>query len=173
MARPQRSGTPVARKSIGGPAGVVSFGYGALDWLEVAIDAFVAYDSFALQGDGKNEEFTNVSYGALLGIRITTMDFPFKGFIPYLSLQLGPTLSTVSSPLRPGYEKLQSSYAPGLGFTYRFTERFGLSFDAKWMYARGFVENISGINVGGFWFSAGLAIFFPAAPKRDLDVPKL
>ncbi len=160
-------GTPAVKKSIGGPAVVASFGYAPLDWLEVAIDLFGGYDGFELAGAQPYSAFT---YGALLGVRITKMDWPFRGFVPYLNLQLGPTLSVLNTGSQALPEKLQSGYAPGVGFTWRFAERFGLSFDFKWIYARAFVPDVAGINVGGFFFTLGFTVFFPAGPKTPLDV---
>lgn len=162
------AGRPIEVASPGGPQGTASFGLGVNAWLEVAIDLFGGYEAFTL---APQEHFTSVSYGALLGGRLVGTDVLFKGFMPYLVLQAGPLLAQVTSAQSQGQEKLMGSLAAGAGATWRFAERYGVSLEAKWYYGRHFVTDISGINVGGVWFTASFTIFFPPAPKRDLDVP--
>lgn len=162
------AGTPVVRASIGGPQATASFGYGATSWLEGTIDVLGAIESFELSG---YLPFTSSTYGALLGIRVARLDVWVPGLVPHAGVQVGPMLSTVSSATLPGTEHLQLGYSVNGGLTWRFSERFGLTLDVRWLYARIYVDGISGINVGGVWFSLGLTTFFAPAPKRDLDVP--
>jgi hypothetical protein len=146
-----------------------SFGYGVLDFLEIAIDGYFAYERFSLSGWAPFSSFT---YGGFLGARLTKMDFPFRNFVPYVQVMSGATLSIVSSPDVPGTEKLQPGFAAGAGFTYRILERFGVSFDFKWLMARHFIADLAGMNVGGLWFTVGLTLFFPSEAKREPDLPR-
>lgn len=162
------AGTPMLRPSPGGPQGGASFGYGAFPFVEIAIDLLVGYETFTLEG---LEPFSAVSYGGLLGPRFTKMDVLFKGFAPYLGVQAGPLLSSVTSTSLPQREKLLGAVAVNGGFNYRFAERMAFTVDARWVLARNYVDPIAGANVGGFWFSVGFTIYFAPEPKRDLDVP--
>lgn len=151
-----------------GPQGMASFGYGAFEWLELAIDVFGAFESFQLADWAP---FTSTSYGGLLGIRVTRYDFPVKGLVPYVGVQTGPMFVTVSSPDVPGTERIMQAWSVNGGAAYKFTDRLAVFVDARYLYGRAFVGEIAGRNVGGLLFSAGLTIFFPPTPKRDLDVP--
>lgn len=163
-----QAGFPYVKSSPGGPQGFASFGYGVVSYLEVAIDLFAGAEWFEISG---YSPFTAVTYGAVLGPRLSIVDFPFKGLIPHLGVQVGPTLAMLQTDTVSIPEKVLMGTSINGGFTWRFADRFGLTFDARWIFARGYVPPISGINVGGAWFSLGFTIYFPPAPKRDLDVP--
>jgi len=165
-------GTPVTQGLSGGPAADVSFGYGVNANFELSIDLLAGYESIALAlPDGGRDEYTSAAYGAQLGGRLVGNNVFAKGLMPYLTAQAGPWVSNISSHLTPVPERLLLAFSVGGGLTYRFMERYGITLEAKYMNARSAVPGISGINVGGVWFSAMFTIFFPPAPKRDLDVP--
>lgn len=170
--RAQQAGTPLVPGLSGGPQGTVSFGFGATDLLEVSIDALVGYESFALQlPDGTREIYTSVAYGALLGGRLVGTDIPAKGLAPYLAVQAGPLVSNIGARSNPVPERLLLAFSVAGGLAWRLSDRYGVALEARYLYGRSAIPGISGINVGGVWFSAMLVIFFPPAPKRDLDVP--
>lgn len=162
------AGAPMKKPSPGGPQGGASFGYGAFSFLEVTIDLLIGYETFELEGQAP---FSSVTYGGLLGARFTKLDLLFTGFAPYAGVQAGPILSIVTSNSAPQPEKFLGGIAINGGFNYRFTERLGINLDVRWMFARNYVEPIAGCNVGGLWVSLGFSVFFPPAPKADLDVP--
>lgn len=151
-----------------GPQAHASFGYGAFEWFEVAIDVFGAYESFSLDGW---LPFNSISYGLLVGGRVTRYDVLIKGLVPYAGIQTGLLLSQVTSPSSPGSERALQPLSLNAGAAFRFTERFGAFVDARWMLGRVFVADIAGRNVGGVFLSVGVSIFFPAQAKRDLEVP--
>ena len=148
--------------------GMASFGYGAFEWLELAVDVFGGFESFQLEGW---LPFSSVSYGGLIGLRLTRYDFPVAGLVPYLGVQTGPMLVTVSSPSSPGAEKIMQAWSVNGGAAYKFTDKLAVYVDVRYLYGRAYVSDIAGRNVGGVWFSAGLTIFVPPTAKRDLDVP--
>jgi hypothetical protein len=121
--------------------------------------------------ENKGAAFNSFTYGALIGIRLTRYDFPFRGLVPYLGVQTGPTLVSVSSPTVPGPERLVQGFSGNAGFAYRITERVAVFLDVRYLYARAFVADLAGRNVGGVFGSLGVSIIFPAAEKRDLEVP--
>ncbi len=167
-----QAGTPFVEGINGGPQATASFGLGVSSVIELSIDLLGSFETFKLALiDGGTEEYTSAMYGAQLGGRLTGTDVFFKGFAPYLSLQAGPLLSNVSSKSLPNYEKVLLALSASVGATYRFSPRYGIALDARYMLARATVPPISGINVGGFLFSAMFVLYFPSAPKRDLDVP--
>lgn len=148
--------------------GTASFGYGAFDWFEVAVDVFGGFESFQLEGW---QPFSSTSYGALVGLRVTRYDVLFPGFVPYVGVQTGPILSTVTSPSAPGSENVLQGWSVNGGAAYKITDRLGFFVDVRYLLGRVFVAEIAGRNVGGVFVSVGVSIFLPAAPKRDFDVP--
>ena len=172
IAKAAEAGTPVIPGINGGPQLTASFGYGVTASLELTVDLFGSYETFALTlPDDQKDEYTSAIYGAVLGGRLVGSNVFFKGFMPYLALQAGPMLSSISSRVNPLPERVLLAFCAGGGLTYRFADRYGITLDAKYIYARSAVPPISGINVGGVMFSAMFTIFFPPPPKRDLDVP--
>lgn len=165
-------GTPVIPGINGGPQLTASFGYGVSSVLELSIDLLGSYETFTLQlPDGQRAEYTSSMYGAALGGRLAGRDVFFQGFMPYLALQAGPLLSNISRKADPIPERVLFAFFASAGATYRFSDRYGITLEARYVLARNSVPPISGINVGGVLFSAMFTIFFPPAPKRDLDVP--
>lgn len=154
---------PSASTSPLGAGGMASFGYGAFEYFEVAIDLYGAWESFVLDGW---LPFSSTNYGILLGFRVTRYDVLFKGFAPYIGAQTGISLVTVTSPSKPAGESALQPWSVNGGFAWRFTERLGVFVDVRYLLSRSFVAEISGRNVGGFFVSAGLSIFFPSATER-------
>lgn len=148
--------------------GMASFGYGAFDWFEICVDVFAGYESFKLDGWAP---FASVSYGATIGVRATRYDFPVQGLAPYLGVGSGPLLTTVTSQSAPGTERVLQTWSFNGGAAYKLTDRIGLFVDVRYLLGRAFVADIAGRNIGGVFLSAGVSIFFPPSPKRDLDVP--
>lgn len=169
-ARAAEAGRAVEPKGTAplGFQGMASFGYGAFEWLELAVDLFGGFESFQIAGE---DMFSSLSYGGLLGLRVTRYDFPFQGLVPYLGVQSGLMLSIVSSPTEPAGERAMQTWSVNGGATYRLTERFGFYLDIRFLTGRVFVAELAGRNVGGVFVSAGVSFFFPSTPKRDLDVP--
>lgn len=168
--RAAQAGTPVIPGVNGGPQVMASFGYGVSSMFELAIDLLGSFELINLQlPDGQRDEYTSAAYGAVIGGRFVPN--VSKVLLPYLSVQLGPLLSNIANRANPQEEKLLLSLSAGGGLTWRITDRYGVSLDVRYVYARAAIWPISGINVGGVWFGLSFNIFFPSAPKRDLDVP--
>ena len=156
---------PVVGSMPGGPQFSASFGYAPLDWVEVTIDVFAGFESFRLEG---LEQFTSTTYGGLLGVRFVKMDFPVRGLIPYAGFQLGPVLSFLTGGSIVGTERFNTGYAINAGLTFRLADRWGVGFDARYMFARGDVPEIATIDAGGLWVSLSITYFIPAGPKDPL-----
>lgn len=165
-------GYPAVTRGIGGPQAQASFGYGAIRWLEIAIDLFIGHDRFAIEG---YDPITVLTYGALIGVRFTFMDTFFPGFAPFFGVGVGPTLGYVFTGTHADetHEKLVTGVSANAGVAYRINDSVGLSLEYRFLYARG-VFNTSGVNVGGSWFSLGVVIYFPrtiSASDRMLGGP--
>lgn len=169
-ARASEAARPVEAKGTApwGFQGMASFGYGAFEWLEIAVDLFGGFESFQIAGE---DLFSSVSYGGLIGLRLTRYDFPFQGLVPYVGVQTGPMLAIVTSASEPGGERILQGWSVNGGASFRITDRFGLFVDVRYLHGRVFVAELAGRNVGGLFVSAGVSLFFPASPKRELDVP--
>lgn len=157
-------GAPVSKRSGGGPQGTASFGYGASDLFEVCIDLFIGGEGFTLGAD----DFSALTYGALLGGRLTKADFPFAGLTPWLGIGLGPTLAFITSKTRTNPERLITSYAVDVGAMYRVSDRFGVQLGVRYLFAYAEVDGIGSANAGGLFFTLGLSILFP---KTAGDMP--
>jgi hypothetical protein len=167
--RAAEAGYPVEKPSIGGPAVTASFGYGATSVIELAVDAFFAWETFKL---ANLEPFNAFTYGGGIGPRLVKGDLFFRGFSPWVAVQAGPIFATVQSPsLANNPERVLGAIFVAGGFHLRVADRWAITFDVRWIYARAMVPEISGINVGGVVFSLGVTSFFPPPPKRELDVP--
>jgi len=162
------AGWPMTDSLPVGPFALATFAYGATSWLEASIDLFGGYDRFTVQGLAP---FDSVTYGANLALRATKLDVLFKGFSPYLGVGVGPTLVLVTSPSRTHPESAQVGTTVSAGFTLALADGLGLSLDVRWLLARGFVNDISGVNAGGIIATLGVSFLFPPEPKRDLSVP--
>jgi hypothetical protein len=99
------------------------------------------------------------------------LDVLFKGLSPWLGIGGGPTLVQVTSKTRPAGERAQMGVSVSGGFTFALTDTVGIAFDVRWVYARSYVQGISGVNGGGIWATLGLAWQFAPEPKRDLSAP--
>jgi hypothetical protein len=165
-------GAPVLPGLTGGPQANASFGLGVSPVMELTIDLLGSFETITLQlPDGNRDEITSAMYGAMLGGRLSSTNVFFKGFMPYLQVQAGPLLSNVSSKAFPTPERVLLAVSASGGATWRFSDRYGITLDARYVLARSAVSGVSGLNVGGVLFSAMFTIFFPPPPKRDLDVP--
>jgi hypothetical protein len=156
---------PVVGGLTGGPQFSASFGYAPLDWVEATIDLFVGFEDFRLEG---YETFTSTTYGALLGVRLAKMDFPVRGLVPYVGAQLGPALSFISGKSIAGAERLNTGYSLNAGLTVRVKDRWGVGFDARYLFAMGDLPGVATINAGGLWVSLSVTYFIPAGPKDPL-----
>lgn len=165
-------GTPVVEHLAIGPQGNLSFGYGVSPWLEVSVDVFAGYEGFSLQAmDGQRLNYGSFTGAAMLGGRLVARDLFIKGFSPWLSAQGGGLLTTLTGPNIEISERLLPSFAVGGGFDIKFSERYGISLDGRYLHGRSYVPPISGINVGGVWVTLSFVIFFPPEPKREPAVP--
>ncbi len=165
-------GNPVTRKSRGGPQAAFSFGYGATSFVEGSVDLFFGYETFHLQG---LETFNSFSYGALFGARFCKMDWPVHGLAPHVGFQAGPVLGIVNSNTYKNRETLGTGYSFDAGLSLRLNDRFGFTFDARYLVARSYVSGISGVNVGGVFVSLGFNVYFAGqsnrSPTSDLITP--
>jgi len=166
--RAKAIGAESIKATEGGPALQIGFGFMATDWLDVAVDLFGGPDWFTLGGLGS---FTAVTYGGLIGARLTGANVFFRGLSPYLGVEGGPTFAFVQSSSVEVPERLVFGFATVGGFHWRFSDTWALTFDARWLLARGFVTGVSGFNAGGVLVSIGVSYLFAPAPQRDLVAP--
>ncbi len=162
--RAETAGFALLDKPLLSPQGTASFGYGANDLIEVAIDLLIGYEGFRLAN--KETPYTSLTYGGMLGGRLTKVDFLLRGLIPYVGAQFGPILATVTTSSSPQAERLLTGYAVTAGVTYLFVDRFGISLDLRYLWARSVVNDISGINVGGLFISLGFTVVFPSSGNQ-------
>lgn len=144
--------------------GQATFGYGANDFLEGTIDLVAGFSQFTLTG---LSPFQAVQYGALLGGRLTKNDWPIHGLVPALGIGVGPLLVSASSEGRPLDEGLATAVSASLGLTWRFSDRFGIAFEYRFVFARLSLSGLGSVNMGGNWFLLGFTTYFGAEPKKD------
>lgn len=166
--RAQGVGTPLVSANQGGPQAQVSFGYGASEWLEVAVDLFAGVDAFELDGPAP---FTAYTYGALLGARLVASEVPVPRLSPYLGAGVGPTFVLLQSRSVRAPERLVIGLAVLGGVQWQVHERWAVSLDVRWLLARGSVPGVSSFNAGGVLFSLGVSYRLPPEPQRGLEIP--
>jgi hypothetical protein len=111
------------------------------------------------------------TYGALIGVHVQQSWRPTwwkPGMVTYLGLFIGPAVVDLSPPAQPLSESVTNAYAAGAGTMWRLSERFGLALDAKWIWARGALPNVGGVNAGGLWVGLGVVWLFP---REGLEQP--
>jgi hypothetical protein len=165
------AGYPLLRSSPGGPQLTGSFGYSASDYVEVTLELFAGGEQLKLSQLGTVDSYT---YGGLIGVHLQQSWRPAwwtRGMITYLGLFVGPAVVDLSPPAQPLSESVVSAYAAGGGCVFRLTERFGLALDVKWLWARGALTNVGGVNAGGLWAGLGVVWLFPReGPERQISV---
>ena len=155
---------PVVSANRGGPSFAAAFGYSATDLIEVAIDVFASGERLTL---GQTGSLSSITYGAQVGPRFQFGDW-IEGLVPYVGAALGPTLIyETGDGLGPPSETLTTGYAGCAGATFRLTDRVGLTLEYRFLFARGAVPGLGGINGGGHTFSLGLTVYLPTAPSPD------
>lgn len=157
----EANGTPVEASSPGGPQFTGTFGYAATANLELTIDLFAGVDTLKLQNAA---DVTQVSYGAMVGVRAFR---PFGSVVPNIGIGVGPLLAYSAGGPGGAAERIVTAYAAMGGLTWRLTDTLGITFDVRYLVARGFVSGIGGVNAGGLWGGAGVVFLFPAEPQRS------
>lgn len=164
--RAEAGGHPVEGGAIvGGPQFSASFGYAPLDWVEATIDLIVGFEAFRLRD---LDDFTSTTYGALLGVRLEKMDFPFRGLMPHFGVQLGPVLSFISGKSIAGSERFNTGYSINAGLSFRFADRWAVGFDVRYLFAYGNLPEVATFNAGGLWGSLSVTFFIPSGPKDPM-----
>ncbi|MFO0596011.1 MAG: hypothetical protein U0228_11920 [Myxococcaceae bacterium] len=164
------AGTPMIPTIDGGPQANASFGLGVTSYLAASINLLGGYQAFQLSlPDGQIDNYSSTTFGALLGGRLAGADVFFKGFMPYLELQAGPIISVIGAPHTMIPERVVLGLSAAGGISYRFLPKYGVTLEVRYLAARNSVPDISGINVGGVWFSAMFTMYFPPSLKRDSD----
>lgn len=155
------NGTPVEAPSAGGPQFTGTFGYAATSSLELTIDLFAGVDTLKLQNAS---DLSLVSYGALVGVRAY---WTFGPLVPNIGLGVGPLLAYSSGGPFAATERVVTAYAAMGGLTWRLSDTLGVTFDVRYIQARGYVTGISSVNAGGLWGGAGVVFLFPSGPERS------
>lgn len=150
------------RQGSGGPQLTGSFAYAAAEGLEVAIDLFAGYEQLGVSG---YKPISSVTYGALLGGRAY---WRFGNLIPHLGVGLGPALVDVSGGVAGTLsERVVTTYAAMGGLTFQLNDNLGITADVRVLYARGYLQDVGGINAGGVWGGLGVTWFFPPDVSRE------
>jgi hypothetical protein len=159
------AGTPLAARAFpGGASGVASFAYAPFSNFEFAIDLFVSNDQFEVTGDAK---YTSILYGGLVVGKYTARNVLFQGFNPFLGIGGGPALGWLGKDGQLLDEKLTIATAVMGGFQIQFTNNLGITVDVRYMLARRWFPDVSGMNIGGVSAHVGFTYFFPIAPKSE------
>lgn len=166
----EAAGTPVAPRFPLGPIGYANFSYGFSPLWALAIDVLGGVDQYELQRpDGGLDTYSSVTLAGLLGLALWGTDFGLPGVMPHVAAQLGPALSNVSSRATKVPERLLLSAAVTAGVTYQFLKRFGVTLEARYLYAWSEIPSLSALNVGGLTVSAAFTFFFPPSSKHHLQ----
>ncbi|WP_199243222.1 hypothetical protein [Vitiosangium sp. GDMCC 1.1324] len=175
---PDYQGVARAPASPGGPFLAGSFGYAMTDFIELGIDLFATGEQLRLTGA---PTLTNVTYGALLGVRFQTLlDFLTpQGVVPFVGLQTGPTLVYSQAEGVGQRELFTQTWAGTVGATFRLSSSWGLTTEYRLAFVRGLTpftannnagfQNLGSFNGGGSWFALGVTYMFPPDPSRPFS----
>ncbi len=155
--RAAAAGLVLGAPSPGGPQISASFGYRPSDAIEVGIDLLGGGEQLEVPGF---KPLSSVTYGALLGPRF---------FLPVsdrLDLIAGVFTGGVLVYLSGGQltepsESFLQTYGGLVGVTFKFSESFAATAEAKLLLARGIYPEVGGFNGGGLWAGVGLTYVFP------------
>ncbi len=162
------AGTPYTSKAMGGVAGILGFGYGLGDHIEIGIDLFGAWHPFSLGALGA---FDGIAYGGMLGVRLTGSNAIFTGLMPYFGAQGGIVLADVQGGTVDVREKLMGGAAVMAGLHYKVSDHWGVTLDVRWVWARLTFPTIGGMNSGGVWVTLGVSYFISPARQQSQGVP--
>lgn len=173
---PAYQGVPRAPGSPGGPFLAGSFAYAVTDFIELGIDLFATGEQLRLTGA---PTLTNVTYGALVGLRFQTLldILTPEGVVPFLGLQTGPTLAYSTAEGVGSRELFTQAWAGTVGATFRFSAHWGLTAEYRLAFARGQsvfnnkpeFKQLASYNAGGNWFALGVTYFFASDPIRPFS----
>ena len=173
---PAYQGVQRAPESPGGPFLAGSFAYAVTEFFELGIDLYATGEQLRLTGA---PTITNVTYGALVGLRLQTLldILTPEGVVPFVGLQTGPSLAYSTAEGVGSRELFTQAWAGTVGATFRFSAQWGLTAEYRLAFARGqsaFTNNgafkdLASYNAGGNWFALGVTYFFASDPIRPFS----
>lgn len=165
-------GHPTTDASLGGGHGMLSFGYQVMPLLELAVDVFAAQQAFQVDPYGQVQSW---SYGAVIGVRLQT-ELRF-GLIPFIGVEAGVVVANMSNGKLQIPEKATGGVAAVGGLHVRVAPHWAITADVRWLYARSYFPDISGLNVGGLFIALGVTFLIsPSSSVRGapgFDAPSL
>lgn len=175
-ALPAYQGVQRAPESPGGPFLAGSFAYSVTEFFELGIDLYATGEQLRLTGA---PTITNVTYGALVGLRLQTLldILTPEGVVPFVGLQTGPSLAYSTAEGVGSRELFTQAWAGTVGATLRFSAQWGLTAEYRLAFARGQsvfnnkpeFRGLASYNAGGNWFALGVTYFFASDPIRPFS----
>lgn len=173
---PDYRGVQRAPESPGGPFLAGSFAYAVTEFFELGIDLYATGEQLRLTGA---PTITNVTYGALVGLRLQTLldILTPEGVVPFVGLQTGPSLAYSTAEGVGSRELFTQAWAGTVGATFRFSAHWGLTAEYRLAFARGQsvfnnkpeFKGLASYNAGGNWFALGVTYFFAPDPIRPFS----
>ncbi|WP_375773254.1 hypothetical protein NR798_21040 [Archangium gephyra] len=177
-ALPAYQGVQRAPESPGGPFLAGSFAYAVTEFIELGIDLYATGEQLRLTGA---PTLTNVTYGALVGLRFQTLldILTPEGVVPFIGFQTGPTLAYSTAEGVGSRELFTQAWAGNVGATFRLSSQWGLTAEYRLAFARGQsvfnnkpeFKGLGSYNAGGNWFALGVTYFFASDPIRPFSSP--
>lgn len=152
-----------------GYGGWASFGYGATDGIEAAVDLLGAAQPFEFESI---EPLTKVSFGAGVGARfIWQVDLGGFELQPRVAVGLLGTLLTVTGggSTVSDSESFVTTYFGGVGTDLVLSESFGLQLEYRFLLgrARAPAEIHGSINAGGHFLMLGISYYLLGEAPHD------
>jgi hypothetical protein len=155
-----------ARGAIGGPLLTATFAYSPMEWLELGIDLFATYERMQLTNQpGLNA----VTFGALVGLRFQKrLEIGPEGLVPSVGVLMGPLFAASYFDGGRSVENAAQTIGGTVGATLRLSEKWGLAFEYRLLFAKGVAEKVGVYDAAGNWFSVGMTYQFPSMPDRPI-----
>ncbi|WNG44341.1 hypothetical protein F0U60_09630 [Archangium minus] len=152
--------------AIGGPLLAATFAYSPMEWLELGIDLFATYERMQLTGQpGLNA----MTFGSLVGLRVQKrLEIGPEGLVPSVGVLMGPLFA--ASYFDGGGSVENAAYTIGgtVGATLRLSEKWGLAFEYRLLFAKGVAEEVGVYDAIGNWFSVGMTYQLPSVSDRPM-----
>jgi hypothetical protein len=161
-------GYDVAQPYTFGPVGVATFGYWFDQHFEVSIEGGYQHDAYGVQG---RKDLTLDSE-----ILMATLRWAFIGgynIWPYIGASFGYSFNNVSSPFNPPWDSWSAvgyGEAAEVGLGIDLSDRFGISFEARYTVAILQTQYPSSLNAGGLSLLFGVYLRIPRTPD-SMTVP--
>ncbi|QRK12832.1 hypothetical protein JQX13_24035 [Archangium violaceum] len=152
--------------AIGGPLLAATFAYSPMEWLELGADLFATYERMQLT---RQPGLNAMTFGALVGLRFQKLlEIGPEGLVPSVGALMGPLFAASFFDGGGSVENTSMTIGGTVGATLRLSEKWGIVFEYRLLFAKGVAEEGGVYDAVGNWFSVGMTYQLPSVPDRPM-----